>query len=143
MTRVCTFFGHRECPSALRPALDRELRRLVNAGVTQFYLGHHGQFDALVLASLQQLKTEFPHISYAVVLSRCNATVGKEHDGENTLYPEEVACVPPRFAIDRRNRWMLQQADIVVTHTVYPWGGAARFADLAKRKGKTVINLAL
>jgi hypothetical protein len=36
---------------------------------------------------------------------------------------------------------MLRQADYVVTYITHSWGGAAQFAELGKRKGKTIINL--
>ena len=142
MEKSCTFFGHRECPLSLRPVLYELLKELIcRYCVTQFYLGHQGAFDVLALDILQQLKTEYPHIRYTVVLTGLNETFVKQPPWENTLFPAELQCVPPQFAIDRRNRWMLKQADFVVTYIVYSWGGAAKFADLAKRQGKTVINL--
>ena len=49
--------------------------------------------------------------------------------------------MPPRFAIARRNGWMLKQADFVVTYVTHDWGGAAQFAEKARRQGKTVLNL--
>lgn len=49
---------------------------------------------------------------------------------------------PPRFAIDRRNCWMLDRADIVVVYVKSPVGGAAKFKAMAESKKKMVINLA-
>lgn len=40
-----------------------------------------------------------------------------------------------------RNRWMLSKVDYVITYIEHSWGGAASFADLARRKGKIVYNL--
>ena len=50
--------------------------------------------------------------------------------------------VYPKFAIDRRNRWMLKRSDVVVVFVNKNYGGAAKFEAIAKRQGKTVINLA-
>ena len=36
---------------------------------------------------------------------------------------------------------MLNQADFVVTYITHSWGGAAQFAETAKKKGKIVYNL--
>ena len=36
---------------------------------------------------------------------------------------------------------MLKQSDYVVTYITHSWGGAAQFAEMAERKGKTVINI--
>ena len=50
--------------------------------------------------------------------------------------------VPPRFAISRRNEWMLQRADMVVMYVTHSWGGAAQYAKKAGKQGKIVLNLA-
>ena len=59
-----------------------------------------------------------------------------------TVYPEGLEAVPPRYAIDKRNRWMLQQSDVVVTYVTVPFGGAAKFKLLAEKTGRAVINIA-
>ena len=58
------------------------------------------------------------------------------------LYPETLENVPPRFAIDRRNRWMLSKSEYVVTFVQTPVGGAAKYRALALRQGKRVLDLA-
>ena len=63
-------------------------------------------------------------------------------DAFETVFPAGLENVPPRFAIDRRNHWMLRQAEVVVVYVAHTFGGAAKFAAKAERQGKTVINLA-
>lgn len=36
---------------------------------------------------------------------------------------------------------MIEQADYVITYVTHSWGGAAKFKELAEKKGKTVINI--
>ncbi len=68
---VCTFFGHRDCPAAVRPKLRAVLAELIEQyGVEQFYVGRQGAFDAMVRSVLRELAEEYPGISYAVVLER-------------------------------------------------------------------------
>ena len=109
----CTFFGHRDCPDSIRPKLRSVLINLIeNQQADTFYVGRQGSFDALVYATLRELAAEYPHIRYAAVLERLS---GKNTDDfTETLFPGAMENVPPRFAIDRRNNWMLQQADFVV-----------------------------
>ena len=137
----CTFFGHRDCPDSIRPKLRSVLINLIeNQQADTFYVGRQGSFDALVYATLRELAAEYPHIRYAVVLERLS---GKSTDDfTETLFPEVMENVPPRFAIDRRNNWMIRQADFVVVYVTHDWGGAAKFAKKAEQQGKTVINLA-
>lgn len=60
---------------------------------------------------------------------------------EETLLSDGTEVAPVRFAIGRRNKWMVEQADYVITHVTHSWGGAAKFKELAEKKGKTVINI--
>lgn len=60
---------------------------------------------------------------------------------EETLLPDGIEVGPARFAIDRRNKWMVEQADYAITYVTHSWGGAAKFKELAEKKGKTVINI--
>ena len=48
--------------------------------------------------------------------------------------------VPPRFAIDYRNKWMIDHSD-VITYVRRSFGGAAKSKTLAAKKNKTVIEL--
>ena len=64
----------------------------------------------------------------------------EKEDFDSVIYPS-LEHVPPRYAISHRNRWMIEQADIVVCYVSHQYGGAyAMYAD-AKRKGKRIHNL--
>lgn len=137
---TCTFFGHRDCPDSLRPALYQAVTRLIEEnGVDRFYVGHQGAFDRLALAVLQQAAAAYPQIRYEVVLAYVPSPK-KDTDAQppNTLLPDGIETVPKRFAISRRNRWMVEHADYVIAYVLYR-GGASQFVELAQRKGKTVV----
>ena len=111
-------------------------------GVDRFYAGRQGAFDAMARSVLRELAEVYPHISYAVVLERLPGPREKAvWDFSDSIFPEGLEAVPPRFAISRRNEWMLKQSDFVVTYVTHSWGGAAQFADKARRQGKPVLNL--
>ena len=138
---VCTFFGHRDCPETIKPRLREVLTDLiVNQGVDTFYVGNQGRFDATVRSVLRELEQEYPEIHYAVVLAYLPGKKKQYDDFSDTMLPEGIETVHPRYAIEWRNRWMLKRADFVVTYITHPWGGAAKFAEKAKREGKTVVN---
>lgn len=137
---TCTFFGHRECPQGLRPGLYRVVERLIREeGVDTFYVGSQGQFDAMALGVLRQLAGVYPHIRCGVVLAYL-PDPGQVTEPE-AMFPEGLESVPPRFAIARRNDWMLARAEYVVTYITHSWGGAARFGEKARRLGKQCIPL--
>lgn len=141
---VCTFFGHRDCPASIKPKLRAVVEELiVRYGVDWFYMGRQGAFDAMARSVLRKLAKVYPHISYAVVLERLPWPKDPASwDFSDTIFPEGLETVPPRFAISRRNEWMLKQADFVVTYITHNWGGAAQYAEKAQRQGKRVLNLA-
>ena len=139
---VCTFFGHRECPETIKPKLREILIDLIaNHGVDMFYVGNQGQFDAIVRSTLRDLQKEYPRIGYAVVLAYMPGKQNDYDDYSDTMLPEGIESVHPRYAISWRNDWLLKQADYVVTYITHSWGGAAQYATKAIKQGKTVIGL--
>ncbi len=140
---ICTFFGHRDCPAKIRPILKSTIENLiVNHGVNLFYVGNQGQFDAYVRGLLRELTEKYPHIRYAVVLAYMPGVVSEYEDYSDTMLPEGIEAVHPRFAISWRNDWLLRQADFVVTYITHTWGGAYKYAEKAKKQGKPVIDIA-
>ena len=138
---ACTFFGHHDCPADVRPKLYEIVIDLIeNHSVDTFYVGNNGAFDRLVRSVLRELTQKYARINYAVVLERMPENRNEE-DCSDTMLPEGMENVLPRFAISWRNRWMLRQSDYVVTYVTHSWGGAAKFAALAERQKKTVIHL--
>ena len=128
-----TFFGHSQCPD-LRSELRDAVMRLAGDGVDMFYVGDNGRFDAQVRSVLSELG-----LRYGVVLAYLPKGAGAGFD--DTMFPEGPELVHPRYAIERRNLWMLERSDYVVTYVHHSWGGAAKFAALAEGQGKRMIRL--
>ena len=140
---VCTFFGHKDTPKEIEPTLRSTLIDLIeNKNVNVFYVGNNGNFDTMVRHQLEDLSQTYP-ITYSVVLAYLPTEKNKYDNLTNTIYPEGLETVPKRFAISWRNKWMIQQSDIVVTYVTHSFGGAVQFKVLAERHGKTIINLSV
>lgn len=136
----CTFFGHRDCPASIRSSLRAVLIHLIETeGVTSFFVGNQGAFDAAVQSVLRDLQSQYPDITCTVVFAYMPRK--PEPYGLATILPEGIEKVPKRFAISWRNRWMLDHADCVVTYVTHVWGGAAQFAARARKQGKWVYPL--
>jgi hypothetical protein len=115
-----------------------------HCGVDEFYVGREGAFDAAVYEILKEVAGIYPHIRYTVVLAYMPSKQGSfAGDCPDTLLPQGIENVHPRFAIAWRNRWMLGKADYVVAYIIYSWGGAAEFARMAVRQKKKVIHIAV
>ncbi len=137
---VCAFFGHRDTPSKIQDKLKETVLKLIEKrNVTEFYVGNNGSFDSMALSVLTELSEIYPQIKYNVVYAYIPAE--SKVDFIHSIYPEGIEKVPKRFAIDYRNRWIVGQTDIVVAYIRVPWGGTAKFVEMAEKKGKEVINL--
>ena len=138
---TCCFFGHRDTPYQIMDDLRDLLIHLVKEKqVNRFLVGNNGNFDRLVISVLTELQSQFPKIKCFVVLSAFPIKQQEQYSLE-TIYPEGLEQTPPRFAIDKRNRWMLLESNIVVGYIAYSASGAAHFFNLAKKRGKECYNL--
>ena len=136
-----TFFGHKDTPKNIEPTLRTTLVDLIeNQGASVFYVGNNGNFDTMVRRQLENLSQTYP-ITYNIVLAYIPTKKSEYDSFTNTLLPEGIETVPKRFAISYRNKWMIEQADVVVTYVTHSFGGAAQFKAMAERQGKTVIEL--
>lgn len=138
---ICTFFGHSDCYGLDKQILEDSIKNLIHNGVNTFYVGNQGEFDRIVHRLLRQLKKQHPHIQYSVVLAYLPKEKRENEDFSDTVFPENIEVGPARFAIERRNNWMIQDAQYCVCYINHPWGGAYKFAQKAKRRKLTVINL--
>ena len=136
-----TFFGHRDAPKEIEPTLRTTLINLIEQeNAREFYVGNNGNFNAMVRRQLEDLFKAY-EINFTVVLAYLPED-RREHDNlVNTIYPEGIESVPKRFAISWRNKWMLRQADTVITYTTHPSSGAYEFEQLVLKQGKRVIKL--
>ena len=134
---ACTFFGHGNTPDSLFPILKENIENLlIHHKVTVFYVGTHGNFDNMAYRAVKELQVEYPEIRVYRVL----AYMPKE-EVPDSLFPEGVELVHPKYAISWRNKWMLDHSAYVVAYVVRNYGAAAKYVKQPKRKCKTVINL--
>ena len=135
---TCTFFGHKDTPKETEPTLRSTLTDLIeNKKVDTFYVGNNGNFDNMVSTILSEFSLTYP-IKYYIALAYLPKK--ETENTEHTILPEGIETVPPRFAISYRNKWMIEKSDYVVTCVNHSCGGAAQFKELAKKKGKAVIE---
>ncbi len=143
---VITFIGHgsgidsKKVKTALLQAIEPYLHEKID-----FYLGGYGDFDVLCASVLKENRPEncklifvTPYIleSYQHRLKHINSL--KIYD--EIVYPS-IENVPYKFAISKRNEYMIDCADLVIAYIDHTWGGAYNTYLYALRKGKMIINL--
>ena len=145
---IITFCGHSnylfsdEEKEKLKQLLIKEIRKNPTC---KFYLGGYGAFDSLCLRTLRELKTDFPNIELLFITPYLDKNYSKlqlaKYYYDDVIFPP-IENVPRKFAILKRNEWMVDSADLVIAYVKYSWGGAAKTLEYAKRKKKPIINLA-
>ena len=136
----CTFFGHRDSPSSIRGVLSAEIERLINEkDVNTFYVGTQGNFDRMAYTVLKGLRERNSHIKIYRVLAYM-PKLG-DTDTYDTIVPEGIETTYPRYAIIKRNKWMIDHSDYVIAYVTHTFGGAYQAVEQAKRKKITVITV--
>ena len=136
-----TFCGHGMILSKdeVRIKLSGVIEKFINDGANTFYLGGYGDFDLLAARAVKQAAMKHKNIVSILVIPYLEHKYNKElYDG--TVYPD-LERVPKRYAISKRNKWMVDNSDIVISYVDHDWGGAAKTLEYAKKKGKTIISL--
>ena len=140
--KTCCLFGHREVTHNIKDKLTAIIEKLiVEDGVTDFYVGHQGQFDSMVYSVLKELKAKYPQIRYTVVLAYMPDEYIKEVYGEDTIFPDGLESVPKKFAISKRNDWMIQKSGFAVCYVHKITGGAAKFREKTKKRKLRIIDV--
>ncbi|MBR6513964.1 MAG: hypothetical protein IKT46_03925 [Clostridia bacterium] len=142
--KCCCFFGHRKLYADISCKLELQIEDLIlNNNVKGFYVGNNGAFDMTVIKILDGLSKKH-NITYNIVIAYLPAKQEScyPYDISKTLYPEGIEKSPKRFAISRRNEWMIEHSDYVISYVTNSYGGANKYTEIARRKGKKTINIA-
>ena len=145
---IVTFCGHGKI--SMSKEEDQRLVDLLRSILaehpdTLFYLGDYGDFDGTCNMILKKLQVEYPELKRIFITPYItpgywHLEAAKERYDES-IYPFEDSVLP-KFAISKRNEWMVDQADLVIAYVRWSWGGARTTYEYALRHKKSVVNIA-
>ena len=137
---IVTFCGHREVfdPETVGVWLNKTVEELIREGADCFYLGGYGQFDALAAVAVRKQKERSPRIRSVLVLPYLDRKYDVS-DYDETVYPP-IESVPKRYAVLRRNEYMIDRSDVVIAFVTHSFGGAYKTLCYAKRKQKRIVR---
>ena len=141
-------FGHRDfCGyGALEQYLYPLLGRLIKTTpFVEIYIGRNGEFDLYAATIVKRAQKAFgkDNNELICVLPYFEKNM-KYYEAyyDNVIIPECVENSHPKDAINRRNKWMVEMADLFVCYVEREGGGAYAALRYAERLGKQIINLA-
>ena len=144
---VVTFCGHN---GMLNNSVDKKLEEALRSVLCEdpaavFYLGGYGSFDNLCNEELKKLQEEFPllrRIYVSPYLDPENSRLQKAKlFYDESLYPF-TDRVLPKYAIIKRNQWMVDKADLLIAYVEHSWGGATMTLEYAIKRHKKRLRFA-
>ena len=147
---IISFAGHSFVSShdKVKELVKRIIRDIITDDeAVSCYLGGYGDFDNICASACRELKEKFPKIELVYITPYLNSSALErikvnEKFGlyDTSIYPP-LEKVPPKFAISRRNEWMIKSADIAIFYVNHRYGGAYKSLVAAERNKKKIINV--
>ncbi len=144
---IITFFGHSSYSYSEED--EKRLLNLIEAVAKDkplnFYLGGYGNFDSLAKKCAKTYKKTHMNAKIIFVTPYLNKWLDDrreyfEKEYDEILYPE-LEHTPLKYAISKRNEWMIRQADYIITYVKTHFGGAYNALLYAAKHNKPYTNL--
>lgn len=114
-------------------------------GVTDFFVGNFGRFDRMAAAAVKEAKVWHPGIHLYLMLPyrpELGRPLPDMKSYDDTVYPMEMEGVPPKLAILRLNRLIVENSAYLIAYVIHSWGGAATTLEHARvRERKGLIHI--
>ena len=111
----------------------------------EFLLGNYGGFDKFAYSCWKKYKDDSGNAPLIFVTPYITEGYRKNLEYASEIYDciiyPEIEDKPKRFAICYRNRYMVEQADLIICYIKVKYGGAYQAIRYAKRLGKKIINV--
>ena len=136
------FIGHKNCYGLNEDELKSTIIELINLGVTEFLSGGMGEFDRKSARIVYELKQIYPHIKNILVIPYFHFNIFDSKLFDEIVYPAGIEKVPYKFAIIKRNQYMVDNSTYAICFVDHSFGGASKTLEYAKKKNVRIINLA-
>ena len=141
--KSCFFIGHRYADERIYEKLLAAVDTHISAyGVTDFLVGHYGDFDRMAARAVAEARRAHPGISLTMLLPYYpeDRVISVPPIFDGTFYPPGMEFCPKRYAIVRANQYAIEHGDYLIAY-VTGIGKSRDFLDYAKHKGVTICNL--
>ena len=136
------FDGHRVLDETLYPLIKK---LMLTKPFVEIYIERNGEFDiyaATVIKRAQKAVESYNNEFICVLPYRGKNIDFYEQYYDSVIIPECVEKAHPKWAIKKRNLWMVKQADLFLCYVERNEGGAYTALKYAQSLKKEIINLA-
>lgn len=147
MERICSFFGHRDVFCNLSDELYKAIETAITEhSITTFYVGDRGNFDRQASGTVFAMKKKYKNIRLVLVLPYFTNKLNEyrkayEEQYDEIIIPSILDGVHPKGAITKRNRWMVDESELIISYITRDFGGAYDTVKYAKKRNKRIINI--
>ncbi|MCQ2386953.1 MAG: hypothetical protein MJ066_00710 [Clostridia bacterium] len=144
---IISFFGHSDYlymrkndeKIADKKTILDYLEKLVGDKKCDFYLGLYGDFDYFAKECCQEYKKTHQNCKMIAILPYLTSKYCLD-DYDESIYPPIEKCMR-KFAILKRNEWIVENSDYIICFIKYTFGGANKAIEHARKKKKIVFNI--
>lgn len=148
---VISFLGHRflyGC-EGLTERIEKAIMENADYGDDiVFFCGGYGDFDDLSARVCRSMRGKWKKSEIVFVTPYMTVAQQEKMKAwidlglyDSIIYPP-LEKVPLKFAIQKRNEWMIDQSDFIIAYVDHSYGGAYQSLNYARRKKKRIVNLA-
>lgn len=143
---IITFCGHSqfEGNNDYKQKILNIIERITNSKDATFYLGGYGNFDNFARICCMEYKKTHPKSKLIFVTPYINESYLKFRNEYNyydeIVYPN-IETTPLKYAIIERNKWMVKNANFLISYVTHSWSGAGKTLEFAKKYKTKYINL--
>ena len=109
-----------------------------------FLIGRNGEFDEFSASVIKRVQKEIGRDKSDVTLVlpyKVAALEYYEKYYDSIIIPDSVYGAHPKSAITLKNRWMVEQSNLVIIYVKRESGGAYTAMRYAEKLGKEILNL--
>ena len=142
-----SLFGHREIDDLWR--LEKQLYPIIKKLIESktyvtFLIGRNGEFDEFAASVIKRVQKELgkENNDITLVLPYSVANIEDyEKYYDSIIIPESTYGVHYKSVITLKNRWMIEQSELVIVYVERDRGGAYAVMKYAEKLNKKIINL--
>ena len=145
--KICSCFGHREVFKDFSCVLSELLEDLIlSEGIIEFWVGDMGNFDYKFASAVRILKRKYSNIKLILIKPYFSNELNTnkeyyEHYFDDVVIPDMLSVVHTKSAITKRNRWMVENSDFIVTYVCRDFGGAYSAKKYALKIEKKIFEI--
>ena len=139
------FCGHRDYVSS--PHVEEKILMILeqyalSESKVVCYTGGYGNFDISAHNYIKKAQKKFKNIEDVLVIPYLipNKRIEYIKDSFDSIIYPPLETVPKKYAIVRRNEWMINNSDVLVAYVTSP-GGAADTLHYAQKRGLMIFRI--